>query len=352
MKIFYHFIMDPRRGGPHQFVKNFINVSNKKIKNHLVINGKNDKKINLYFFRNFGRYLYFFEIIINFFKIYYYFKINRQNKKPVINIHGFYNVAPLLFSIFFNGNVNWFIHEEISKGKQFFLKLIPKKINLFFLYHYSSIGIKKRKNYFIIKPSIDTTYWKSSLKKFSKNSLISVGNLNPTKNHLLLLKAILTINEPLELKIAGGKLKSHKEYYKKILKFKNRLNKSSIKKIVLLGKISNDLIKKNLVSSEYFVMTSHSEGTPFALLEAMSCKKICVIPRINTLKKTLKNQYSGFYFAKNDVNSLKSTLLKIISLTDKEKNLIGMNSRKIILKEYSKDIFKKNIYKYFIKNYE
>ena len=49
MKTFYHFIMDPRRGGPHQFVKNFTNATNKKIKNYTVINGKKNSKLNLYF---------------------------------------------------------------------------------------------------------------------------------------------------------------------------------------------------------------------------------------------------------------------------------------------------------------
>ena len=61
------------------------------------------------------------------------------------------------------------------------------------MYNFNLIGIKKRENYFIIKPSIDANYWKSNSKTFTKNSVISVGNLNPTKNHLLLLKAISKI---------------------------------------------------------------------------------------------------------------------------------------------------------------
>lgn len=352
MKTFYHFIMDPRRGGPHQFVKNFTNVTNNKIRNYTVINGRKNSKLNLYFFRNLRRYLYFFEVIINFLKIFFFFKKIKQNQNLVINIHSFYNIAPILFSIFFNGKINWFIHEEISKKKQFFLKVIPKKINLIFLYNFKSIGIKKKENYFIIKPSIDTNYWKNNSKKFTKNSVISVGNLNPTKNHLLLLKAIFKIKTPLKLKIAGGKLNSHREYYKKIIKLRSEYKKTKFKEIKLLGKISNNLIKKNLLSSEYFVMTSHSEGTPFALLEAMSCEKICIIPKINTLKNLLKHNHSGFYFNKNNVISLKSILLKVISLNNKEKNLIGRNCRKIILKEYSKDVFKKKIQRYFIKDYE
>ena len=43
MKIFYHFIMDPRSGGPHQFVSNFIHVTKNKIKNKIIINGKKKK---------------------------------------------------------------------------------------------------------------------------------------------------------------------------------------------------------------------------------------------------------------------------------------------------------------------
>lgn len=81
MNIYYHFIMDPRTGGPHQFVKNFVYVTKKEFNNFVVINGKRDKKINLVFYRNFSRYFYFFEVIINFFKFFFFLNLKIKIKK-------------------------------------------------------------------------------------------------------------------------------------------------------------------------------------------------------------------------------------------------------------------------------
>ncbi len=344
--------MDPRSGGPHQFVKNFVNNSNQAFDNFLIINGKIDKKFNLVFYRNIARYFYLFEIIVNFFKIFFFFKFKNKNKKVTLNIHGFYNISPVIFSIFFDYRTNWFIHEEIPKKYFSLLKIFSNKINLFFLYDFKSIGIKKKKNYFIIKPSIDTNYWSKTYNKIIKNSFISVGNLNPTKNHLLLLEAALKIKKKIKINIAGRKLNSHKKYYEKILSLKSKCNKFSMANVTLLGKISNKLIKKHLSSAEYFIMTSFSEGTPFALLEAMSCEKICIVPKIKTINKIFKNNYDGFYFKENNVNSLLTVLLKVLELKTKQKKKIGRNSRSIILREYSSKIFKKEIYNHFIKKIE
>ena len=115
--------MDPRSGGPHQFVKNFVNNSNQVFDNFLIINGKIDKKFNLVFYRNIARYFYLFEIIVNFFKIFFFFKFKNKNKKITLNIHGFYNISPIIFSILFDYKTNWFIHEEIPKKYFFILKI-------------------------------------------------------------------------------------------------------------------------------------------------------------------------------------------------------------------------------------
>ena len=344
--------MDPRSGGPHQFVKNFVNNSNQAFDNFLVTNGKKDKKFNLVFYRNIARYFYFFEIIVNFLKIFFFFKFKNKNKKITLNIHGCYNISPIIFSILFDYKTNLFIHEEIPKKYFFLLKIFSNKINLFFLYDFKSIGIKKKKNYFIIKPSIDTNYWSKTYNKIIKNTFISVGNLNPTKNHLLLLEVALKIKKKIQIKIAGRKLNSHKKYYEKILNLKTKCNKFSMANVTLLGKISNKLIKKYLSSSEYFIMTSYSEGTPFALLEAMSCEKICIVPKIKTINKIFKNNYDGFYFKVNNVNSLLTVILKVLKLNTKRKKEIGKNSRLIILREYSNVLFKKKIYNHFINKIE
>ena len=196
--------MDPRSGGPHQFIKNFIKITKNKIKNKVIINGVKNT-IKLSFYRNYGRYLYFFEIIINFIKITLFFlKKNDLNNDVSINIHGFYNFAPLIFAFFSNKKINWFIHEEIKNKFFFVFKLIPKRFNIFFVYDFKSIKLKKKSNFFIIKPSVDTKFWYSKNRSILKDSFLNIGNLNPLKNHILLLNAFLKIDKKTKIFIAGG----------------------------------------------------------------------------------------------------------------------------------------------------
>lgn len=343
--------MDPRRGGPHQFIDNFIDASKHKIKNKIIINGKK-KNINLVFFRNSGRFLYLFEVMINFIKILYFFsKKKKLNNNIVLNIHGFYNFSPLIFAFFSKKKINWFIHEEIKQKFFFIFSLVPRKFNIFFLYDFKDIKLKKKSNFFIIKPSVNTNFWKLPNQTININTFLTIGNLNPLKNHNLLLKSSLEVNKKIKIFIAGEKLNSHKKYFSNILSLKEYVEKNSKTKIFLLGKLSKQLIKKKLSLTDFYVMTSRSEGTPFALLEAMSCGKICIIPKINTLDKLLINGHNGFYFRDNDVKSLSSVLTKVLRLSKKKKINIGARARNLISKYYSNEVFANNIKVNFIKDY-
>lgn len=349
MKIHYHFLMDPRRGGPHQFVDNFKNFTKKKIKNKIIINGKKSE-INLSFFKHRRKILYLFEIFINILKLYFFFKKKKHSDYIELNVHGFYNFAPLIFLFFSNYKFNWFIHEEISKKFFFIFKYFSKNNNIYFLYDFRLIGLKKKDNFFIIKPSVDINFWKLKNKITNKKtfSFLTIGNLNPLKNHKLLLNSISQLKFKIKLSIAGEKLSSHKNYYFDIINYKETIEKNSNSLILLLGKLNKKKIKENLSISDFFIMTSKSEGTPFALLEAMSCHKICIIPNINTLRNIFKNNQNGFYFKDNNVKSLNAVITKVLNLNIKNKLKIAAKARNLISKKFSHEIFKKNISKHFL----
>lgn len=348
MKIFYHFLMDPRRGGPHQFIDNFVNYTKGKIINKILINGVS-KNIDLSFYRNKGRFFYIFEIIINLIKIFRFFNKNKSNINEVINIHGFYNIAPLIYVLISRRKFNWFIHEEIKKKYFFIFNILPKKNDIFFLYNPNQLNMKKRNNFFIIRPSVDTKFWNLKNNKSSNTNFLAVGNLNPLKNHNLLLNSFYKIQKDITLQIAGEKLSSHQQYYNSILILKKKIEKNSKSRISLLGRLSKNKIKKKLSQSNFFIMSSKSEGTPFALLEAMSCQKICIIPKIKTLNKIFIDNYNGFYFKNNNINSLCKVIIKVLNLSKKEKIEIGKRARKLILKKFSNEVFKKRVNKTLLK---
>lgn len=342
--------MDPRRGGPHQFVDNFVNITKNKIKNKILINGIR-KNINLSFYRDSGRIFYIFEVLINLIKIFLYFKRNKLNKERVINVHGFYNLAPLFYVFLFKKKFNWFIHEEIKKKYFFVFNLLKKKDSIFFLYNPKHLKIKKKDNFFILKPSISTKFWNVKKNKSFNNNFLTVGNLNPLKNHELLLNSINKINKKINLKIVGRNLSSHKAYYDKIIYLKKKIEINSKSRVNLLGNMNKHQVKREMSTSDFFIMTSRSEGTPFALLEAMSCRKVCIIPKIKTLSKIFKNNYNGFYFEDDNVKSLCEVLKKVLHLDKRKKIDIGKRSRELVINEFSNEIFKKKIIK-FLKNYE
>lgn len=122
-------------------------------------------------------------------------------------------------------------------------------------------------------------YFSKSVKR--EKTFISVGNLRWQKNHEDLIRAFAEFhryNSDYNLKIIGSG---------KLLKNLNNLisDLSLENKIELLGPKSQDEIAEILNSSECFVLSSISEGSPKAVYEAMACG----LPIISTNVGNLSN---------------------------------------------------------------
>ena len=94
-----------------------------------------------------------------------------------------------------------------------------------------------------------------------RGQLLFVGRLEEQKNAMLLLRAIVGL-EDVRLTIVGdGSLRSHLEHEVR------RLNLN----VDFLGAVEHERLPDLLRQNEVFVMPSVYEGTPKALLEAMAC---------------------------------------------------------------------------------
>lgn len=345
-KNYIHFINDPRKGGPHKYVDNFNDVTKKIIKNQIIIPNSN-QFIKLFFYRDIHRFFYIYEIIINFIiLIYVNFFTLRFKKIDTFNIHGFYNLAPIIFALITNKKMNWFIHEEIPKKFIFLFNILPIKFNIIFVYNYRKLKIKNKNNFFIIKPPIDIKFWNNKKKNIKTNNtvnkIVAVGNINKTKNFLFLLKSLQQFKKAINLTIVGENLKSQYSYFKKLKKLAQILSKKKLCKITFAGRLSSIKIKNLLINSDLFVTTSLSEGTPFSLLEAMSCGKICIAPNITNLS-FIKNDYNGLKYISKNKKSFQKTLLKSFRMNKNFKELICKNARNYIKREHNILIFQKKI---------
>lgn len=102
--------------------------------------------------------------------------------------------------------------------------------------------------------------------KLSGNRLVSVGRLHPVKNFETLISVFEIVKREIpdaRLTIVGG----GEEFEKLSLQIKQLNLESDIK---ITGMVNSDTVMENMLSSDLYVMTSHTECFPMVLLEASS----------------------------------------------------------------------------------
>lgn len=169
-----------------------------------------------------------------------------------------------------------------------------------------------------------------------ENIIISVGRLIEQKNHKMLIDSFSELSattKNYKLKIFGdGPLKSELTDYIK--------SKHLQDKILLCG--ISDNIKKELLNSKIFVLSSNYEGMPNVLIEAMATGLPCISTNCpcGGPKELINNNKNGFLIEVNNKNELTEILNKLIN-DEKLQNTIGNNAKKIREKLNSKIIVKK-----------
>ncbi|SDS38746.1 Glycosyltransferase involved in cell wall bisynthesis [Polaribacter sp. KT25b] len=160
------------------------------------------------------------------------------------------------------------------------------------------------------------------LSKLPKDFICSIGRPSYQKHTELLIKAVLKIKETqknIHLVILGVGF------------YSPTLNK--IKKSILSNNLSENItlvpwLERSeglgiLDKSLIFVSSSRYEGLPYAVLEALSLSKPCVLTNVDGNKDLVKNNYNGFLVDEN-ADELAQKIDKILSDTvlrkDMEKN--------------------------------
>jgi glycosyltransferase involved in cell wall biosynthesis len=136
--------------------------------------------------------------------------------------------------------------------------------------------------------------------------VLFAGRLHPQKDPLLLLQAIATLNDPrIHLLIAGaGELES-------AVRFEiQRLGLDQ--KVTMLGAVQQvDLVNLYQLAS-LFILTSHYEGFPVSVLEALACGIPVVASASGEIPRLLKDR-GGFVYYERTPSAIAAAMQKVLS---------------------------------------
>ncbi len=182
----------------------------------------------------------------------------------------------------------------------------------------------KRKKLKILRNWVEDS---QSIKILNRNEkLISIGRLEYQKNYQYLVKELSGQDIPLIIYGSGSKKEE-------LLKLSKNLNVN----LEIIDSISNSELINSLQNIKYFILPSHYEGNPKALLEAMSAGCIVFASNINNHNEIINHRVNGFLFDlhKGSLNDVLSQVINNSNFNKEELESISKNAVKTINDEYS-----------------
>jgi colanic acid/amylovoran biosynthesis glycosyltransferase len=138
-------------------------------------------------------------------------------------------------------------------------------------------------------------------------SILSIGRLHPVKNHGFLLSACR------ELKNKGVKFRC--------VILGDGTERGKLKSLVREMDIENEVLFQETVPREELpqfyaeadvvVLTSHSEGIPVTLMEAMAMGRVVLAPRITGIPELVEDGQTGFLYQPNSIHEFLAQLESI-----------------------------------------
>lgn len=147
--------------------------------------------------------------------------------------------------------------------------------------------------------------------------VVCVASLTPVKNHAGLLKAwkeVMTIQPHARLTLVGeGTLRRAIE---------EQIRRDRLDGSVTLAGLQADT-RPSLWRASIFVMASHREGLPLALLEAMAAGLACAAPGVGGIPEALDGGNAGRLFPPGESAELRDAILALLSSPGERAALAG-----------------------------
>jgi poly(glycerol-phosphate) alpha-glucosyltransferase len=282
-----------------------------------------------------------------------------QSKADILHVHGLWRYPhafidtwqrhtglPAVVTI--HGMLDPYIIEQQGRMKQYLGKLLfaDRGFNAVTCFHALSMkeledirayGLKQPIAVIpncINLPDESTHYSKSDTKKH----LLYLGRLHKKKGVDLLLEAIASMKSeyPEILKdwlidIVGW---DHEGFLKYLL---NLVSKYQLEQLITFhgGLFGNDK-QCMYATADAYILPTHSEGMPMTVLEAWSYRLPVVMTPYCNIPEGF--EHHAAIRIDNTIPSVKNGLLKLFSMTNKERMQIGLNGRQLVEKHFNWDV--------------
>jgi colanic acid/amylovoran biosynthesis glycosyltransferase len=146
---------------------------------------------------------------------------------------------------------------------------------------------------------VDLEVWQPPVSDPPKNrfSILSIGRLHPIKNHGFLLLACRELKSKgvtLRCVIVGGGAERGKlESLIRELYLENE--------VLLQGAVPRETLPQFYAEANVVVLTSHSEGVPVTLMEAMAMGRVVLAPQITGVPELVRDGQTGFLYQPNSM---------------------------------------------------
>lgn len=169
-------------------------------------------------------------------------------------------------------------------------------------YHVSSKKIEIVGNY------VDTNLFKPKKGMERKNRFIYVGRYGTEKNLFNMIKAMEQAHVGVDL-YGSGELQHELESFIQQNGYDAQLK----------GSVDNKELPNILNQYRYFILVSHHEGMPKALLEAMACGLICVGTNVEGINEVIRDEYNGVIANEINADSISRAVIKALNIEIQKK---------------------------------
>jgi glycosyltransferase involved in cell wall biosynthesis len=174
----------------------------------------------------------------------------------------------------------------------------------------------------VITNFVDTSLFapQKEVQKHEKR-LLFIGRLAQAKNLESLIDAFAELDWGVDL-VGGGEDEA-------ALKARAREKGGDVQ---FLGRFPQEELPNLLAQYRYFILPSHYEGMPKALLEAMSCGLCCIGTNVSGIKEVIRHEENGILIPATNEESIRKTMQKLETYNA---GLLGENARAYILTHHS-----------------
>lgn len=160
------------------------------------------------------------------------------------------------------------------------------------------------------------------------------GELREKKGTPFLLDALLTAQEhrPTKLLVIGDV----RAQQRTALQLFAAEHPQAADQLIVTGHLSEPrLVAEHLQLVDIYLQPSLFEGMPNALLEAMSCGRLCLASDAGGIPEIIRHGENGFLISRAELNHLGIAVIDAIEMPDSQKEAIKAKARATVLENFS-----------------